>query len=113
MGDWVMGDKIVQRGSNNIGKICGDAPIDNRTQEAARSAASELAPLLASLRAEGYVLNNSVVDVAAVEDRILSWPGSLSAVCAAVAAGAAEALMTILNDPVASFVIAAIGRLIL
>jgi hypothetical protein len=114
MSDTVFGDKVTggvqnkQIGDHNVmnnysGEVSG-ADLD--------AAVAELRGLIAQLTRDGVIDADGVVrDHGALVAAFESQPGRLRALGAAIAGGAKEAVLSVVKDGVAQFIVALVGRM--
>ncbi|TKK86837.1 hypothetical protein FDA94_20475 [Herbidospora galbida] len=107
-----MGDTYYGRDTFNV-RDQGNVTVNNRGDDRVDVAAAvaELRALIAELGREGAVApDGSVADPGAVVAAVQEQPGRLRALGAAVAGGAKDAVLSIVQGGVASLIVALVSR---
>jgi hypothetical protein len=114
MPDYVFGDKIgrdnyTQSGNHNTFTVTNSDGVSRAELDAA---VAELRAFVAQLTRDGVVAaDGSVTDPGAVVAAVESRPGRLKALGSAIAGGAKDAILSVVQGGVAALVVALVGRM--
>jgi hypothetical protein len=114
MSDYVYGDKIgrdkyTQSGDHNIVTVTNSDGVSRAELDAA---VTELRAFIAQLTRDGVVAaDGSVTDPGAVVAAVESRPGRLKALGRAIASGAKDAVLSVVQSGVAALIVALVGRM--
>jgi hypothetical protein len=113
MPDYVFGDKIgrdkyTQSGDHNVMTVTNS---DGASRAEVDAAVAELRAFVAQLTRDGVVsADGSVTDPGAVVAAVESQPGRLKALASALANGAKDAVLSVVQGGVAALIVALVGR---
>jgi hypothetical protein len=114
MSDMIFGDKVTGGVQN---KQVGDRNVMNNYSGGVSgaeldAAVAELRALIAQLTRDGAIdADGGIKDAGAVVAAVESQPGRLRALGAAVAGGAKDAVLSVVRDGVAQFIVALVARM--
>lgn len=113
MSDNVFGDKIGRdtytlRGNHNTVTVTNSGEVSHAERDAA---IAELRAFIAQLTRDGVVAaDGSVTNPGAVVAAVASQPGRLQALGSAIARGAKDAVLSVVQGGVAALIVALVGR---
>ncbi|MEV1172891.1 hypothetical protein [Nonomuraea sp. NPDC049784] len=108
-GDKVGGDQYKQTGANSTFTVNNSAGVSRAELDAA---VAELRAFIAQLTHEGAVTpDGAVADPGAVVAAVEAHPGRLRALGHAIAAGAKDGVLSVVQSGVATLIVALVGRM--